>query len=153
MEIQTTVETPLIFLIIFLLKKFGKFLAVRLRGLFWAGNKVGCSFFLSTLDLTFGGFTLCPVEGSNSYILKAILSPFLWTLNKVWPFNPTASRLGRPECEVALSHHIYGLSISIRSINLWEWVDSLNTSLCCFFRYKIGSCQWFLLYLDFVFIW
>jgi len=24
------------------------------------------------------------------YILLPILSPFLWTLNKVWPFNPMA---------------------------------------------------------------
>jgi hypothetical protein len=26
----------------------------------------------------------------------AIFSPFLWTLNKVWPLNPMASWLGRP---------------------------------------------------------
>jgi len=25
------------------------------------------------------------------YILLAIFSPFLWSLNKVWPFNPTTS--------------------------------------------------------------
>ena len=43
-----------------------------------------------------GRLTLYPVEGSTYYILLAIFSSFLWTLNKVWPLNPTASRLGRP---------------------------------------------------------
>jgi hypothetical protein len=48
-------------------------LIVRSEGLVWARNKVGCSFFLWTLDLTFGGFTiLCLGEGSNSYILLAM---------------------------------------------------------------------------------
>jgi hypothetical protein len=46
--------------------------------------------------LAFGGFTLCPAEGFTYYILLAIFSSFLWTLNKVWPLNRTASRLGRP---------------------------------------------------------
>jgi hypothetical protein len=75
----------------FLIKKsnFDKILAVRLEGLFWAMNKVGCSFFLWTLGLAFEGFTLCSAEGSNSYILLVIFK-------KVCPFNPTASRLGRP---------------------------------------------------------
>jgi hypothetical protein len=36
------------------------------RGCFVQGNKVGCSFFLWTLGLDFGGFTLCNAEGSNS---------------------------------------------------------------------------------------
>jgi hypothetical protein len=45
------------------------------------------------LVLAFGGFTLCPDEGSNSYILLAIFSPFLWTISKFWQFNPTASQL------------------------------------------------------------
>jgi hypothetical protein len=49
-----------------------------------------------TLDLAFGGFTLCPAEGSTYYILLAIFSSFLRTLNKLWPLNPTASQLGRP---------------------------------------------------------
>jgi hypothetical protein len=48
-----------------------------LEGLFWTRNKLGCSFFLWTLDLAFGGFTLCPGKVSNSYILLAILSSFL----------------------------------------------------------------------------
>jgi hypothetical protein len=26
----------------------------------------------------------------------SISNPFLWTLNKVWPLNPTASQLGPP---------------------------------------------------------
>jgi hypothetical protein len=47
-------------------------------------------------DLDFGGFTLCPAEGSTYYILLAIFNSFLWTLNKFWPLNSTASRLGRP---------------------------------------------------------
>jgi hypothetical protein len=34
---------------------------------------------------------LCPTEGSAYYILLAIFSSFLWTLNKVWPLNRTAS--------------------------------------------------------------
>jgi hypothetical protein len=100
-----------------------KTLGVRLEGLFWAGNKVECSFFLWTLGLafegftlwpsksrdhasswpkvwtlglTFGGFTLCLAKSFNSYILLVIFSPLLWTLYKVWPFNPTASQLGWP---------------------------------------------------------
>jgi hypothetical protein len=58
-------------------------------------------FMAKGLDLAFGGFTLCLAEGSNSYIFLATFNPFFWTLNKVWPFNPTASRLGRPWCESA----------------------------------------------------
>jgi hypothetical protein len=38
----------------------------------------------------FEGFTLCPAEGFTYYILLAIFSLFLWTLNRM------ASRLGRP---------------------------------------------------------
>jgi hypothetical protein len=53
-------------------------------------------FMAKSLDFGLGGLTLCPTEGSNSYILLAIFSPFIWTFNKVWPFNPMASRLGRP---------------------------------------------------------
>jgi hypothetical protein len=50
-----------------------------------------------TLGLAFGDFTLCSTKDSNSYIYwLIILNPFLWTLNKVWPFNPTTSRLGWP---------------------------------------------------------
>jgi hypothetical protein len=73
-------------------KKTDKILAARLEGLFWEGTNMGCLFFFWTLGLAFGGFTLCPTKGSNSYILLAIFTPFLWTLNKVWPFNPMASR-------------------------------------------------------------
>jgi hypothetical protein len=57
-------------------------------------------------DASFGfGLWAWPLEASNYAQLKAplpifcwlyIFSPFLWTLNKVWPLNPTASRLGRP---------------------------------------------------------
>jgi hypothetical protein len=73
----------------------GKTLVVRLEGLFWTRNKVGCSF----------GFGLWawPLEASHYAWSKAPLtifywlfsSPFLCTLNKVWPLNPTASRRGR----------------------------------------------------------
>jgi hypothetical protein len=41
--------------------------------------------------LGYGGFTLCLTKGSNSYILLIIYNPVLWTLNKVQPFNLTAS--------------------------------------------------------------
>jgi hypothetical protein len=44
--------------------------------------------------LAFGGFTLCPAEGSTYHILLAILNSFLWTLNKVWPLNPTTFWFG-----------------------------------------------------------
>jgi hypothetical protein len=49
-----------------------------------------------TLGLAFRGFTLCPPKDSTYYISWAIFSSFLWTINKVWPLNPMASRLGRP---------------------------------------------------------
>jgi hypothetical protein len=94
-ETKTMVERPSIFFHK-KISKTDKFLVIILERLFWAGNREGCSLFLWTLGLAFGGFTLYPAEGSNSYALLAIFSPFLWTLNKVWPFNPTASRLGRP---------------------------------------------------------
>ena len=99
--------------------KTNKILAIRLEGLYWTWNKVGYSFFLWTLGLSFGGFTLwpskprrcgnswlkvwpleasnlCPPEGSASHISLSIFSPFLWTFNKGWPFNTTTSRLRRP---------------------------------------------------------
>jgi hypothetical protein len=46
--------------------------------------------------LAFGGFIICLAEDSTYSILLAIFSSFLWTLNKVWPLNPTASQLARP---------------------------------------------------------
>ena len=49
-----------------------------------------------TLDLAFGGFTLCTAEGSTYYDLLAFFSPFIWTPNKVWPLNSTASWLRWP---------------------------------------------------------
>ena len=55
-----------------------------------------------TLGLVSGGSTLCPAEGSNYYILLVVFNPLFWTLNKVRPLNPKASRLGRPQWEVAL---------------------------------------------------
>ena len=74
-----------------------KILAIGLEGLFWARNKVGCSF----------GFGLWawPLEASHYARPKApltvfywlyIFSPFLWIVNKVWPLNPTTCWLGRP---------------------------------------------------------
>ena len=92
--------------------------------LFWARNKVACSleFGLWAWPLEashFGrpsreavgvhgqrfGLWVWLLEASHYTWLKAplptfywlcISSPFLWTLNKVWPLNPTTSRLGRP---------------------------------------------------------
>jgi hypothetical protein len=94
MKTQTMVE-----MLIFFIKKWN-FLTrswpLDWRDLFRVGNKVGCTFFLWTLGLAFGSFTLCPAKGSNAYILWAIYNPFLWNLNKVWPFNPTVSQLGQP---------------------------------------------------------
>jgi hypothetical protein len=54
---------------------------------------------------SFFGLWACPLEASHYAQLKApiptfyklcIFSPFRWTLNKIWPFNPTASWLGWP---------------------------------------------------------
>jgi hypothetical protein len=63
------------------------------RGCFGQGIKweAGQMVWVWTLGLTFGGFTLYPTEGSNPYMLLIVFNPFLWTLNKVWPFNLTAS--------------------------------------------------------------
>jgi hypothetical protein len=97
------VERPLNF---FIKIKTNKIVAIRLEGLFRAGNKMGCSLLsldfegftlwpsksqdrgrswprVWTLGLAFRGFTLCPAEGLNSYILLAIFSPFLWIVNIV----------------------------------------------------------------------
>jgi hypothetical protein len=76
----------------------------------WRGclvrNKVGCSFGF--------GIWAWPLEASHYArpktpltILLDVFSPFLWTLNKVWPFNPTASWLGRPKCESTLNIVLY----------------------------------------------
>jgi len=52
-----------------------------------------------TLGLALGGFTLffyqpkAPTPIFIVYLLP-IYCLFLWTLNKVWPFNPTAFQLG-----------------------------------------------------------
>ena len=40
------------------------------------------------------------------HIRLVALKPFLWTLDKVWPFNNTTSPLGWPWCEAALSPRI-----------------------------------------------
>jgi hypothetical protein len=80
-----------------------KILAIRLEGLFWAWNKVGCSFGFELWAWHLeASWILCPAEGSNYYTLLAIFSIFIWTLNKVCPLNPAASRLRRPSCEAAL---------------------------------------------------
>jgi hypothetical protein len=65
----------------------------------WPSKSRGCGSSwpkVWTLGLTFGGSTLCSPKGSNSFISLVIFSLFLWALDKGWPFNPTASRLGRP---------------------------------------------------------
>jgi hypothetical protein len=91
-------------------KKTNKILTVRLEGLFWAVNKVGCSFILGlwklhimvvqdekpwdfmAKDLGFGLslWKLHTMPGRRLrflYILLSTFSPYLWTVNKVWPFN------------------------------------------------------------------
>ena len=47
----------------FFIKKsiIDKILAVRLEALYWARDKVGCSFFLKNLGLAFGCFTLISI--------------------------------------------------------------------------------------------
>jgi hypothetical protein len=96
--------------------KINKILAVRLERLFWVGKKVGCSFFLWTwawpLEASHSGCSSREAVGVHSqrfglwawpletpipiFYWLCFFSPFLWTLNKVWPLNPTASRLGWP---------------------------------------------------------
>ena len=87
METQTKVESRSIFSIKNKIKTIDKILAIRLEGLFLEEQMV----WVWTLGLAFGnftlcsaeGFTLCPVEDSNSCILLAtIFSPVLWILNK-----------------------------------------------------------------------
>jgi len=60
METQTMVNKPPVF---FHKKKSisDKILAIRLEALFWARNKVGCSFFLKNLGLAFGCFILISI--------------------------------------------------------------------------------------------
>jgi hypothetical protein len=53
-------------------------------------------FMAKGLDFGLGLWRLHTMRGSTYYILLIIFSSFLWTLNKVWPLNPMASRLGRP---------------------------------------------------------
>jgi hypothetical protein len=106
--------------------KLDKILDGRLEGFFWAGNKVGFSFFMGwvwtsglafggftlwpsklrgrgsswpnvwTLGLAFEGFTLCLAEGSNSYILLAILTQFLRLSTKIGHSISRHLDLGRP---------------------------------------------------------
>jgi hypothetical protein len=40
-----------------------------------------------------------------------LFNPFLWTLDKVWPLNPMASRLGWPLCEAALRVGAHGSQV------------------------------------------
>jgi hypothetical protein len=50
-----------------------------------------------TLSLAFGGLHYArPNAPLTIFYYLCSFSPFLWTLNKVWPFNPMASQLGRP---------------------------------------------------------
>jgi hypothetical protein len=64
------VERPPI--LFYTLKKTDKILNVRVEGLFWARNKVRCSFFLWTLGLAFGSFTLWPSKsrGHGQFMAK-----------------------------------------------------------------------------------
>jgi hypothetical protein len=58
------------------LKKTDKILVVRLEGLFWVENQVGCSSFVWTLSLAFGGFTLWPSKSRG----HESSWPHVWTL-------------------------------------------------------------------------
>jgi hypothetical protein len=125
METQTMVKR----LSVFLIRKsiIDKILAARSEGLFWARNKNGMLLWVwtlsllqeashygrrtreavwqsswpkvRTLGLAFGGFTLCPAEGSTSNILLAsYVQPISLDSQQslATPLNPTASRLRRP---------------------------------------------------------
>ena len=73
-----------------------------------------------TMGFAFGGFTLCPSESSNSCILLAFSNPFFWTLNKVWSFNPTDSRPGRPWCGTTLTQSFHVLCAHTHTQkNMW----------------------------------
>jgi hypothetical protein len=81
-------------------------MARRLEGWFRPRNKVKCSFFLWTLSLAFGGFTLNPVEGSNSQILLAnSFSAHLFGLSTKFdhsipqPLNSDGHNVKRPYIE------------------------------------------------------
>jgi hypothetical protein len=62
-----------------------KILAVKLEGLYWARNKVGCSFFLWTLDLAFEGNTMAiQVKRPWEFITKGLeFGLGLWRLHTV----------------------------------------------------------------------
>jgi hypothetical protein len=49
-----------------------KILAVRSKGLFWAGNEMGRSFFLWTLGWAFGSFTLYSILWKLHTILNSL---------------------------------------------------------------------------------
>jgi hypothetical protein len=74
------------------LTRFGRLIG----GLIMSKEQSGMFLWVWTLDLAFENFTLYPAKDSTYYILLVNFNPFLWILNKVWPLNPTASRLGRP---------------------------------------------------------
>jgi hypothetical protein len=97
METQPMVKRPFDFFIFIQLKKsnIDKILAVRLERFFGHGIKWGAP---SSSELWAWPLRLhiMPSRRLQSYIVLAIFSPFIWTLNNVWPFNSTASQLGRP---------------------------------------------------------
>jgi hypothetical protein len=74
METQIMVERPSIFFINFF-KKLTRFWPLNWRGCFGQGIKWDAPSWVWTLGFAFGGFTLCPAEGFNSYILLAIPRP------------------------------------------------------------------------------
>jgi hypothetical protein len=82
-------------------------LAVRLEGLYWEGNKVGCSFFLWTLGLAFGASHYdCP---SREAVRVHGQRFGLWTLGL------EASHYARPKAPIPIfywlfSAHFFGLS-------------------------------------------
>jgi hypothetical protein len=73
MGTQTMVERPLVFFI----KEsiIDKIFAIRLEGLFWARNKVGCSFKFELWAWPLEASHYTPVKGSTYYTLLAIFQP------------------------------------------------------------------------------
>jgi hypothetical protein len=66
-----------------------KILAVSLEGLFWVGDKVSvCVCVCVCVKASQCARPKAPIP---IFDWLCIFRPILWTLNKVWPFNPMAS--------------------------------------------------------------
>jgi hypothetical protein len=87
---QTMIERPLGFFHSFLNDKI---LAISLEGLFWVGNKVGLFVCVCVCVCVSVKASQCaqPKAPIPIFDWLCIFRAILWTLNKVWPFNPMAS--------------------------------------------------------------